>query len=297
MNKNILLALAALAAFSAHAQEAPPPGETEEAAPAETEEAESAPAQGEAAAVEMPPPTAEEEAAAEKQGLTPAELQELAPVRGEFAGHIEAGFLSTDGNSTTHSVNGKVHTEYKRERWKNTTDANGVSTSGTTGTTAERYLAGDKVDYLFYEKNYAFVQVEWEKDLFGGIRERTSETAGVGRHFLAGPAHLLDGEVGAGARQTEQNVTGLRQNEAIGRVTGRYEWKFTDKNSFSEAVKAEGGETNIYSESVTQLKLAIVGNLSSAMSYTVRQNSKVPAGREHTDTEAAVNLVYDFGKK
>jgi putative salt-induced outer membrane protein len=279
MNPSIVFAFATLAAFSAYAQDEPPPPEPVPDAQQE------------------PPPTPEEQQAAEKQGLTPEEKKELAPPRGEASGHVEAGFLSTDGNSTSHSVNGKVHAEYKKERWKDTFETSMVNTAGTTGTTAERYTANDKVDYLIYEKNYAFVSGEWEKDLFGGIRERTSETAGVGRHFLAGPTHVLDAEIGGGARQTEENVTANKQNEAIGRVSGRYEWKFTDKNAFTEAVKSEAGETNTFSESVTQLKLAIVGNLSSALSYTLRHNSDVPAGREHIDTEAAVNLVYDFGKK
>lgn len=220
----------------------------------------------------------------------------LAPKRPNWEGQVGAGFLATDGNSTTQSVNGKVHAEYKQERWKDSIDGSAVNVSGSAGTTAERYLIGDKVDYLFYEKNYAFVQGEWEKDLFGPTRERYSETAGVGRHFLSGPKHLLDAEIGAGARQTQENVTMIRHQDAIGRAGGRYEWKFTDKNSFIEAGKVESGEGNTYSESATQLKLSIIGHLSAALSYTIRYNSSVPPDREHMDTETAVNLVYDFGK-
>jgi putative salt-induced outer membrane protein len=251
--RSTLLALATLAAFSAHAQEA---GE-----------------------------------------LTPAEQEELAPKKAAWEGQLGLGYLQTDGNSQSSSTNGKVHAEYKKERWKDTFDASGVNTTGSTGTTAERYLASDKIDYLFYEKNYLFVLGEWEKDLFGGTRERTSETAGVGRHFLTGPEHLLDAELGAGARQTKENGTGIKHNEAIGRFNARYEWKFTEKNSFSEAVKSEYGADNVFTESVTALKLAVIGNLSSAISYTLRHNSDVPPGREYIDTETAVNLVYDFGKE
>ena len=219
---------------------------------------------------------------------------ELAPPQPTWTGELGAGFIATDGNTTTKSVNGKVHAEYKQERWKNTFDGSAVNVSASTGTTAEHYLAGDKVDYLFYEKNYAFVQGEWEEDLFGPIRERFSETAGVGRHFLTGPKHLLDAELGAGARQTQENVTMIRHHDAIARANARYEWKFTDKNSFIEAAKVESGSDNTYSESVTQLKLAVIGNLSAALSYTARYNSTVPPDREHMDTETAVNLVYDF---
>jgi putative salt-induced outer membrane protein len=274
MNRSIPFAFALLFAFPVFAQE----GEGAPADPGET-----APAEGEAAALE--------------EELTPAEQEQLAPPSGQWSGEVGAGFLSTDGNSQSRSVNGKALVDYKRERWKNSFQASAVNTSATTGTSAERYQASDKVDYLFYEKNYAFVLGEYEKDLFGGTRERVSTAAGLGRHFLAGPRHVLDAEAGFGARRTEANTaTRDKVDEAITRVSGKYEWKFTEKNSFSEAVKSETGETNTFTESVTQLKLAIVGNLSSTVSYTVRNNTNVPPEREKTDTETAVNLVYDFGK-
>lgn len=218
-----------------------------------------------------------------------------AGMAGEWNGELGAGYLATDGNSQTQSSNAKVHAVFKQDPWTNTFDASGVNTNGTTGTTAERYAASDKVDWLFSERSYVFVAGDWEKDLFGPVRERTSETLGVGRHFLVGPVHLLDGEIGAGARQSEENATGVRHNEAIGRVGARYEWKLTDKNSFIESIKSEGGSDNIYTESVTQLKLQVIGRLAAALAYTVRNNSEVPAGREPTDTETSVNLVWAFG--
>lgn len=214
-----------------------------------------------------------------------------------WSGEVGAGFLSTEGNSSTRSSNGKAMVVYTEAPWKNTFTASAVHAASAAGTTAERYAAGDKVDYLFTERSYAFVVVEYEKDLFGAVRERTSEAVGLGRHFLAGPAHFLDGELGVGARQSEENATGDRRNEAIARASARYEWKFTDRNSFIQALKSEGGDDNVYTESVTQLKLQVIGQLAAALAYTVRYNSEVPPGVEHADSEASVNLVYAFGAK
>lgn len=216
---------------------------------------------------------------------------------GDWSGEVGAGYLSTSGNSDTRSGNAKASVVYKDKPWTNTFTASAVTASSDAGTTAERYAASDKVDYLFTERSYAFVVVEYEKDLFGAVRERTSEAVGLGRHFLAGPAHFLDGELGVGARQSEENATGERRSETIGRAGIRYEWKFTDRNSFMQSLKSEGGEDNVFSESVTQLKLQVIGQLAAALAYTVRQNSEVPPGTEHTDTEASVNLVYAFGAK
>src|SRR3546814_6841247 len=53
--------------------------------------------------------------------------------------------------------------------------------------------ANEQLDYNFTTRDYAFVAVEWNKDLFAAIRERTSETAGYGRHVLIGPTHFQIG--------------------------------------------------------------------------------------------------------
>lgn len=216
---------------------------------------------------------------------------------GDLSGSLGASLLVTDGNSQSRSLGGKVSLAYASEPWKNTFDASATNVSGSTGQTAERYLVGDKVDYGFTEHTYAFVTAEWEKDLFGPVRERTSETVGVGRHFLLGPTHFLDGEIGGGARQTKANITGLRESEAIGRLGGKYQWKFTDTNAFTETIKVESGASNTFSESVSALTMQLVGTLSTSITYTVRHNSDVPSGREHVDTETAVSLVYPFGNK
>ena len=224
-------------------------------------------------------------------------LAPLPAFAGDLSGQLGASLLVTDGNSQSRSVGAKVHAEYAAKPWKNTFDAGAINVSGSTGQTAERYLASDKQDYSFGEYAYVYAVGEWEKYLFGGVRERTSEAAGVGRHFLAGPEHFLEAELGAGARQTEENVSGIRHSEAIGRAAGKYQWKFADKNSFNETVKCESGASNTRTESVTALNLFIIGSLSAAISYTLRYNTDVPAGAEHLDTETAAALVYDFGKR
>jgi putative salt-induced outer membrane protein len=217
---------------------------------------------------------------------------------GEWSGNAGAGFLATDGNAQSRSMNGKVEVEFTKKRWKNSFQASAVNTSsGDAGTSAERYLASDKVDYQFFAHNYAFVVAEYEKDLFGATRERTSQALGLGRHVLAGPEHFLDLEAGGGLRQTEDQATGAQREEGIARGSAKYEWKFTEKNAVSQNLKVESGASNTFTESVSALKLAIIGNLSSSLSYTVRHNSEVQPDREHTDAEAAVNLVYDFGKE
>lgn len=216
---------------------------------------------------------------------------------GNWLGEASLGYLGTSGNTQTRSINAKVAVDYSEQVWKNAFTASAINSADEAGTTTERYLLTDQVNLNFSERDYVFVSAEFEKDLFGGIRERTSETAGYGRHLLTGPVHKLDAEIGAGARQSREQTTRERQSDAIARASVKYAWEISDSSSLAQSLKSEAGESNVYVESVTELKLSIIGNLSAALSYTVKNNSQVPVDTENMDTFTAVNLVYGFGEK
>ena len=219
-----------------------------------------------------------------------------------WSGEVSAGLIVTTGNSETTTANAKAQVVYQSERWRNTTDASAIKTKQTdaaTGddvTTAERYLLGNKTDFNFTDRDYAFLALEFEKDLVGPVRERTSETAGYGRKILTGPVHLLEAELGAGARQTEAQVTEEKDDDIIGRARVAYKWNFSETSNFGETLKVESGDSNTFTESVTELKLSLVGKLFALASYTVRSNSDVPAGAEKTDTITTLSLGWTFGK-
>jgi putative salt-induced outer membrane protein len=221
-------------------------------------------------------------------------MAQAEPWSGDFA----LGYLATSGNSETSSINAKGSLVYAADRWKNTLTAAAVNTYADNESSAENYAATEQLDYNFTPRDYAFGAVEWNKDLFAAIRERTSETVGYGRHVLTGPTHLLDLEIGAGARQSQTNDDPRqREDDLIGRGAAKYQWNISQTATFLEALKIESGESNTYVESVTQLKLAIVGNLYANLSYTVKSNTDTAPDTEHTDTETAVTLSYEFGKK
>lgn len=212
-----------------------------------------------------------------------------------WKGEAAAGLLTTSGNSESESFNGKVLLDWIQAPWKNSFTATAINQGDEDGRTAERYAVGDKLDWNFSERDYLFAALDWEKDLFGGFRERTAETGGYGRHVLTGPVHVLDLELGAGARQTEEQDTGDKDDEAIVRAGGKYKWKISDHSAFAQSVKVEYGKSNTFTESITELKLSVVGNLFASLSFTLRNNSDVPEDSKKTDTFTAVNLGYGFG--
>lgn len=237
--------------------------------------------------------------------------QDAAPPPPPWSGEASVGVVATSGNSENQSANARLEVVYAEDDYRNTFNATALQASSTqlnelTGleestATSERYTVGDKADFLFSEHNYAFLQVEYEKDLIGPIRERLSETLGYGRKVLDGPDHTLDLEIGAGFRQTESQITpaapvALTEDDAIARGRVAYRWNFREGSHFGETFKAESGESNTFLESVTEAKLDLIGAVFALASYTVRRNTDVPAGTHKTDTVTAFSLGWSFGK-
>jgi putative salt-induced outer membrane protein len=225
-----------------------------------------------------------------------------------WTGEGSAGLVVTTGNSETTTANAKAQAIYASTDWRNTFDATVIKTEQTskvTGleeVTAERYLATNKSDFNLNERNYLFLALEFEKDLAGPIRQRTSETVGYGRKILTGPDHLLEAELGAGMRQTESQIiiptapVAVKDEDVIGRGRAAYKWTFRRDSHFGETLKVESGDTNTFVESVTEMRLSLIRKLYAQASYTARQNTKVPAGTEHTDTITAFSIGVTFGK-
>ena len=224
-----------------------------------------------------------------------------------WKGEVSAGALVTSGNSETSTLNGKFVVGYDSGAWTHAFSATALGASNTddaTGveaTTAERYTAGYKSTYSFTDFDYLFGSLEYEKDRFSGVREKTAETVGYGRRLINTKVHKLDAEIGAGARQLEfqPDATGFvqKENEFITHLGANYTWNISDTSTFIQTLKIDSGESNTSTESVSELKLSIIGNLFASLSFTARNNSDVPAGTDKTDTATAINLSYGFGKK
>lgn len=214
-----------------------------------------------------------------------------------FGGEVAAGYLATDGNTQARSINGKLALLYKAGAWNDQFQTSLINTTGDDNQAAERYTTTNQLNFEFSERNYAFFALEYEKDLIGATRVRTSESLGYGRHVLTGPVHFLDLELGGGARQTELNVTGEERGEAIARGGGKYELKLSTRSRLLQNLKVESGKDNTFTEAVSELRLPIVGALAANLAYTIRNNSNTPPETEATDTQASVSLSYSFGRK
>lgn len=221
--------------------------------------------------------------------LFAAEKEENDPLEG----NVKFGYLATTGNTETSSLNTSFEAKYVAGSWHHEATASAINASEDKITTAEAYEAGWKSGWDFTERDFLFGRLNWRKDRFGGFDTQFSQTVGYGRHIIDTDVHTLDGELGFGARQSEDQL-GVTQNETIATGALRYKWQFSDTSDFSQTFRVEVGGDNTFSESVTAVTARLIGALNLVASYTIRNNSDVPVGTEKTDTRTAVSLEYAF---
>jgi len=220
---------------------------------------------------------------------------------------IAAGYAETSGNSESSAANFKGEGRYDKDRWHHILGATAVGTSSAADrdseseTTAEAYWAGWQSQYDITEALYGFGSVDWYKDRFSAYDQQLYEALGLGWRILRGEVHFLDVEVGGGAKQADlQN--GDSQDEAIGLLRGVYTWKIGSNATFVQKLAVLTGSDNTYTESITELKAGIIGNLSMVLGYTYKHNSDVeldtslltPRPFDKTDTYTTISLEYTF---
>lgn len=214
-----------------------------------------------------------------------------------WTGEAELGVVLASGNTDTTTANGKLDMDYAAGTWRHNIFADAYYASDDDEKTAERYALGYKPKYFFTDKDYVFGLLRYDSDEFADIDHRTTEVVGYGRQLISTDVHYLEAEIGAGARQSDYivNADNLDENEGIVYLGGKYTGRISSSARFLETLRVEVGNENTFVESITGLQLAIAGNLSAKVSYTVRHNTDVVGAKgEHTDTITGVNLVYGF---
>lgn len=218
-----------------------------------------------------------------------------------WSGKAALGILATTGNSETTNANLNIVANYDRERWHHTgtlaaagaNSVNVVDGGEVRETTAERYKAAYKAKYDFSEHDYLFGLVNYEKDKFSGYDQQLSEAVGYGRRLINNDIHVLNVEIGAGFKQSDLR-DGTSEDGAILRLGGDYAWQISPSARFTQDLAIESGSGNTYVESVSALSASLVDTLALVLSYTIKNNSDVPAGSESTDTFTAIQLEYGF---
>lgn len=219
--------------------------------------------------------------------------QAMAQEEEGFSGHAGLGFIATSGNSESESVNGNFDLWWNYKPWSHSLSGVVIRSSSSGVTTADATGLGWKSRYALNENDYLFGLLAWDKDEFSAYDQQVREAVGYGRHFLNTEKHVLSGEIGIGARQSDLR-DGTSESGTIYYLGGDYRWAISESSSFTQAISVEHGSDNTYVESNTALSAKVRTNLALVLSFTVKNNSDVLPGTEKTDTFTTISLDYAF---
>ena len=203
------------------------------------------------------------------------------------------GYLATSGNTESSSLNTGFAVAYADGRWEHALEGSAIRSSEDEQTTAEAYALGWKSEYNWTDHDYLFGRLDWRRDRFSGYDRQVSETIGYGRRLIDTGTHVLNAEIGGGARQSEL-ADGSSESDAILRAGLDYLWQLSETAQFTQVLAVESGSDNTFLESVTAVKASLATRLALVASYTIKNNSSVPAATENSDRFTALSLEYLF---
>lgn len=217
----------------------------------------------------------------------------LAQQSGDIVTEIELGAIFTSGNTEEENVSYGVTVDWLRENWEYQFTSDGLRNSRFGDVTAQRFYHVARGRRQIDENSFWGVRGAYEDDRFNGFDYQADVTVTYGRNFLTDVDNMsLSTEVGPGYRRSVTEIDEF--NEVIIRAAGEYVWNMSESANFFQNLSAEAGdETTIY-RSETGVESALMENLSLRLSFNVRHQTDVPFGREKTDTQTAVSVVWSF---
>lgn len=225
--------------------------------------------------------------------LVPISLMAQEEPESPWVGKATLGYLATSGNTENSTLNTGFEVGYTAGKWQHIANAFAIHAAESELTTTEAYELGWKSERNLTDNDFLFGRLDWRKDRFGGFYTQFSQTVGYGRRLINTDVHILNAEIGVGARQSEEQ-SGAKLDETILRGGAYYTWKISETAEFRQDLTAESGSDNTYLESVTALSAKLMGDLALVASYTIKHNTDVPALTEKSDKYTALSLEYAF---
>lgn len=217
-----------------------------------------------------------------------------------FSNETNFALVDTTGNTEALTVAGKNEMKYKfTDKWSGSWVVGALYGKSDGDKNAERYFTDLRADYSISERWYAYGLGTWFRDKFAGFDQRLSIGPGIGYKFLIGPKHFLLAETGL--NYAYEDYTDSDEDNADfleGRLFGKYEWAFTEKTKFSQALEylqsfKDSSMRKLNSE--TALVTAITDILALKISYSIFYNNDPrPSDLDDTDTILATTLVITY---
>jgi putative salt-induced outer membrane protein len=212
----------------------------------------------------------------------------------DWTGKGTFGGVLARGNTETETLNLNIDVENTIDRWTHKAGASMLRTVTDNITSADRWELRGESRYSLTERSYLFGALRYEDDSFTDFRYQATATGGYGYHFIMTDATKLEGQIGAGFRQTERRPDGEKNDDAILRGAVNFEHKLTDTTLIYDRFLVESGSDNTFMQNALGIEVKINDTFALSLDYAVRHNTDVLPGTEKTDEVLTANLVYGF---
>jgi putative salt-induced outer membrane protein len=217
----------------------------------------------------------------------------LAQQPGDLMTEVELGATFTTGNTEERTVRYGVTMDWLRNNWEYQFTSDGLLGSREGDTTAQRFYHVARGRRELSDITYLEIRGSYEDDRFSGYDYQADLTASYGRSWLHSIDNMsLDTDIGPGYRRSESPEED--RSEVIVRLAGEYEWGISDTANFYQNVAMEFGQDSDIYRSETGVESEIMENISLRFSINIKHQTEVPFGKEKTDTQSAVTLVWNF---
>ncbi|WP_229458021.1 DUF481 domain-containing protein [Massilia glaciei] len=215
----------------------------------------------------------------------------------------ELGAIATTGNTEGASVTGKIDARQELENWSNQyiltgyfkedkrTSANGQAKRVRS---AQRVLASAKAAYkLMEDGKKLFVLGTHVEDRFGAYTEYNTIAFGHSNRMYKKHDNVFELEVGPGYFSGTR-ATGATESGFTIRGAAALRWRLSPSAMFTHTSSVERSTSNVHSSAEASLSTKINGTMQMKASVVARNDTNVPKGKENTDTQTSVTLIYSF---
>jgi len=212
----------------------------------------------------------------------------------DWSGKGTFGGVLARGNTETETINLNIDVQNVVDRWTHKAGASMLRTVTDDITSADRWELRGESQYSLTERGYLFGALRYEDDAFTDFAYQATLAGGYGYRFIMTDTTKLEGQIGAGYRQTELRLSGEQEDGMIARGAVNFEHKLTGTTLVYDRFLVESGSDNTFVQNQLGLEVKINDSFALGLDYAVRHNTDVLPGTEETDQVFTANLVYGF---
>ena len=222
------------------------------------------------------------------------------------------GFLYKTGNTKSADIKSGFDFKYEKDLWRSTvaldliakkTNIEGDNGEKSLETSDQKWTAESKTSYTLNKdtKSYVYGDIYYEDDRFSGFENQSTISAGWGREWYKTEVATFFADIGPGFKRDVTEATETEPSEThtafIIQAQALYLRKINEHVDFKQSLTVkyapEDGESDRYSTE-TSITTKLIETLQLKFSFKVEHDTIVDEGRERTDTQTAIALVYSF---